>query len=93
MAERSPEQAKANNMADQILDARRVARDQQRRLTAATAIGLNALKPVIHFQASLLRLWAKNIERLADNVEKTATSAGSSRIRTRPPDATFRIQV
>ena len=74
MTERASEQAKANGMADQILDARRVARDQQRRLTAATAIGLNALRPVIHFQVSLLRLWARNIEKLADNVEKTATS-------------------
>lgn len=77
MAERTSEQATANNMADQILDPRRVARDQQRRLTAATAIGLNALKPVIHFQASLLRLWARNIERLADNVEKTAASGST----------------
>jgi len=61
------------------LDAHRLAREQQRRVTAATAIGLNALKPVMQFQVSMLRLWAKSIERLADNYEdrfeKTASSA------------------
>ena len=64
---------------DRTLDTQRLAREQQRRVTAATAIGFNALKPVMQFQVSMLRLWANNIERFADNyksgVEETASSA------------------
>jgi hypothetical protein len=64
---------------DRTLDAQRLAREQQRQVTASTTIGLNALKPVMQFQVSMLRLWAKSIERFADNyenrVEKTASSA------------------
>jgi len=64
---------------DRTLDADRLAREQQGRVTASTAIGLNALKPVMQFQVSLLRLWAKSIEGLADKYEngvgKMATSA------------------
>jgi hypothetical protein len=49
-----------NSMAaDRTLDTHRVAREQQRRVTAATAIGLNALKPVVQFQVSMLKLWAR----------------------------------
>ena len=47
----------------------RLDREQERRLTAATASGLNALKPVVQFQVSLLRLWAKSVERFADDYE------------------------
>ena len=61
---------------DRTPDAHRLAREQQRRVTAATTIGLNALKPVVQFQVSMLRLWAKSIERFADNYENgTASSA------------------
>jgi proline dehydrogenase len=56
-------------MADQSLDAASMARDQ-RRMVASAAIGLNALKPVLQFQVSLLRLWADNIEALAQNYEE-----------------------
>jgi hypothetical protein len=48
----------------------RLARDTQRRTTAATAIGMNALKPIMHFQVSMLRMWADSIERFAGNYEK-----------------------
>jgi hypothetical protein len=65
--------------ADRTLDAHRFAREQQRRVAAATAIGLSALKPMMQFQVSMLRLWANSIERFADNfksgVEETASSA------------------
>jgi predicted ATP-grasp superfamily ATP-dependent carboligase len=54
-------------MADQIFNANRFARDP---LTAATAIGMNALKPIMHFQVSVLRMWADGIERFAGNYEK-----------------------
>ncbi|MCK1414854.1 hypothetical protein IVB55_18130 [Bradyrhizobium sp. CW4] len=55
-------------MADTI--ANRIARDPQGRITAATAIGMNALKPIMHFQVSMLRMWADTIERFAGNYEK-----------------------
>ena len=57
-------------MADQAFDARRLARDQESRFAAATAVGLNAMKPMIQFQSSLLRLWADNAEMFARNYEK-----------------------
>ena len=57
-------------MAEQSFDIARTTRDQQRRISAATAIGFNALKPVLQFQVSLFRLWADNIEGLARNWEK-----------------------
>jgi hypothetical protein len=57
-------------MADKISNANRFARDPQRRVTAATAIGMNALKPVMHFQVSMLRMWTDSIERFAGNYEK-----------------------
>jgi hypothetical protein len=65
-------------MADKTSNANRFARDPQGRITAATAIGMNALKPVIHFQISMLRMWADSIERFAGNykkgLEETATT-------------------
>jgi hypothetical protein len=64
---------------DRSLDAHRLAREQQRRVTAATAIGFGVLKPIMQFQVSMLRLCANSIERFADNyksgVEETAASA------------------
>jgi hypothetical protein len=57
-------------MADKTLNANRFARDPQESITAATAIGMNALKPIIHLQISILRMWADSIERFAGNYEK-----------------------
>jgi hypothetical protein len=57
-------------MADQSLDTRRIAREQEERIAAAAAIGLNAVKPMIQFQASMVRLWADNIETFARNYER-----------------------
>jgi hypothetical protein len=57
-------------MPDNISNANRSARDPQRCITAATAIGMNALKPIMHFQVSMLRMWADSIERFAGNYEK-----------------------
>ena len=57
-------------MADKTSNVERFARDPQRRITAVTAIGMNALKPIMHFQVSMLRMWADNIERFAGNYEK-----------------------
>lgn len=57
-------------MAEQTFDARRMARDQEDRIAGAAAVYLNAMKPIMHFQASLLRLWADNAELCARNYEK-----------------------
>jgi hypothetical protein len=66
-------------MADKTANVTRMARDPQRRLTSAAAIGMNALKPIMHLQVSVLRMWADSIERFAGNYEKgfeeTATTA------------------
>ena len=57
-------------MADNTSNSDRLARDAQKRTTAATAIGMIALKPIMHFQVSMLRMWADSIERFAGNYEK-----------------------
>ena len=66
------------SMADQSFDAGRFAREQQSRVASSAAIGFNALKPMLHFQVSLLRLWANNIEALAQNYEKGVDTVSSS---------------
>ena len=53
-------------MADKTPNANR----QQGRIPAATVIGMNALKPIMHFQVSMLRMWANSIERIAGKYEK-----------------------
>jgi hypothetical protein len=55
-------------MADKTANADYFARDP--RITAATANSINALKPIMLFQVSMLRMWAHSIERFADNYEK-----------------------
>ena len=57
-------------MADKTPKANPFARDTQRRMPAATEAGMNALKPIMHLQVSMLRMWANNIERFALNYEK-----------------------
>ena len=65
-------------MADKTANANRFAHDPQKRIAATTAIGMNALKPVMHFQVSMLRMWADSIERFAGSyqkeLEETATT-------------------
>lgn len=55
------------------------ARDPQRRIAAATAIGMNALKPMMHFQVSMLRMWADSIERLEASYEKRLEETATTR--------------
>jgi hypothetical protein len=61
-------------MADKSLNANRSAE----RITAAPAFGMNALNSIMHFQVSMLRMWADSIERFAGNykkgIEETATA-------------------
>lgn len=75
-------------MADETSNANGLARDSQKRITAVTAIGMNALKPIMHFQASMLRMWADSIERFAGNsqksVEETVTTVEEQSDRTAP---------
>ena len=54
----------------EITNANGMTRDPQRRITAATAIGINTLKPIMLVQVSILRMWADSIERFAGNYEK-----------------------
>jgi hypothetical protein len=63
-------------MADNSPNANRFTRDTQKRITAAATIGVNALKPIMQFQVSMLRMWADSIERLGNyenGLEETAT--------------------
>ncbi|WP_439365289.1 hypothetical protein ACNJYD_02860 [Bradyrhizobium sp. DASA03005] len=57
-------------MADKSANSDRFAREPKRRITAATAIGMNALNPIMRFQVSMLRIWADSIERFAGNYKK-----------------------
>jgi hypothetical protein len=52
-------------MVDKITDTNRPPQ-----FTAATAMGMNVLKPIMHVQVSMLRMWADSIERFAGNYEK-----------------------
>jgi hypothetical protein len=65
-------------MADKTSKTNRFARDPQGRITEAIAIGMNALRPIMHLQVSMLRMWADSIERFAGNyvkgLEETATT-------------------
>ena len=65
-------------MNDQSLDARHIAREQESRITAAATIGLNAAKALLNCQASMLRLWADNVELAAHNYEKWIEALGAS---------------
>ena len=56
--------------ANQSLDMRRIARDQESRIAATASMGLNTAKPFVQFQTSILRLWADNFELAARNYEK-----------------------
>jgi hypothetical protein len=57
-------------MSDQSLEARRIAREQERRVAATAAVGLNTMVPILQFQISALRMWANNIELLMRNCER-----------------------
>jgi len=65
-------------MADRNFDAGGMAREQQGRMAASTAIWLNAFRPMMQFQVSMLRLWAGNIESLAQNCEKGLDTISST---------------
>ena len=42
----------------------------ERGMPDTTAMGVNALKPIVQFQVSLMRMWAASIDRFAGNYEK-----------------------
>jgi hypothetical protein len=55
-------------MPDKTADSDHFARDP--RITGVAASTMNALKPLMLFQVSMLGMWAHSIERFADNYEK-----------------------
>jgi hypothetical protein len=63
-------------MAEQSFDL--MTREQENRIAAGTAIGVNAVKPILQFQVSLLRLWADNIETFTHKYEKQYLARRSS---------------
>ena len=66
-------------MADKTADADHFARDP--RITAAAASSMNAMKPLMLFQVSMLGMWAHSIERFADNNEKALDEARRRTVR------------
>ena len=48
------------------------------RFTEATEIGMSALKPIMQFQVSMLRMWADSIEKLAGNYERKFEETAST---------------
>ncbi len=64
-------------MTDDAGNGNGLVRDSQRRIAATTAIGMNALKPMLRFQVSLLRMWADSIERFTGNYEKGLEAAAT----------------
>lgn len=65
-------------MADMSSNATLFAGDPQKGISAATEFGMNALKPILHFQVLMLRMWADSIERLAGNYEKGANEVATA---------------
>ena len=57
--------------ASQSFDARRMAREQERRMAASASIGLNVAQPFIEFQTSMLRVLADSFEQAAHNYQKS----------------------
>jgi hypothetical protein len=57
-------------MADTSLDVHRMVREEENRIAAAAAIGINAAMPFVQFQTSMLRIWAENFESTACNYER-----------------------
>ena len=53
------------------LDVRRMAREQEERMTANVDFGFKAAKPFVQFQTSMMRLFAENMEQAARNYEKS----------------------
>ncbi|WP_316184873.1 MULTISPECIES: hypothetical protein [unclassified Bradyrhizobium] len=45
---------------------------------AAASVGMNVLKPVMHFQISMLRMWADSIERFAGSYDKGVEEAATT---------------
>ncbi len=63
--------------ANQSLDARRIAREQESRMAASASMGLNVAQPFVQFQTSMLRVFAENIEQAARNYEKSFEALSS----------------
>ena len=51
--------------------------DQEKRIAAATTLGATVANTILRNQVLLLRVWADNIERFAQNYEKEAQTVVS----------------
>jgi hypothetical protein len=65
-------------MADTSLDFHRMAREEENRIAATAAIGINAVMSFVHFQTSMLRIWAENFESTARNYERGVEAFGTA---------------
>ncbi len=65
--------------ANQSLDARRMAREQEGRMAATAFRGLNVAQPFVQFQTSMLRMLAENSRRRAIMKRASKPLATSSR--------------
>jgi hypothetical protein len=63
-------------MADTSLDIHRMAREQENRIAATAAIGINAAMPFVQFQTSMLRIWAENFESTVRSYERGVEAIG-----------------
>ena len=63
-------------MADTSLDVHRMALEQENRIAATAAIGINAAMPFVQFQTSMLEIWAENVESTARNYERGVEAFG-----------------
>ena len=66
-------------MANQTADEDHFARHP--RINAGAASSINALKPIMLFQVSMLGMWAHSIERFADNYEKALDETSRETVR------------
>ena len=65
-------------MADTSLDVHRMAREQENRIAATAAIGINAAMPFVQFQTSMLRILAENFESTAATMREVSKRLVSS---------------
>ena len=79
-------------MADQTSNGNHCAGQQQTLISAAIAIGSNSLRQIMQFQASMLKLWANNVERFAQNYEKALEKTASPTVEERWERETRRLE-
>jgi hypothetical protein len=54
------------------IDNRRIARQQEKAFAEASSFSLSITRPVLQYQAAIIRLWADTFEALANSFERQA---------------------